>query len=206
MPNSVAARSDQCRDTRSVGHVGFHADAPRAGRGNVAHRAIETVDVGEDHARAVVREEPRVVAAEPARCSCDDDDPAIEQPHDLSLLRAMIGYVAEDVCTADFARLQRERLYAAWEADRPGSHAPRVIITLPSYSVDRSVVEHFGARLGPLEHRYLYIILRSSQPGARVIYFSSRPVPDYVVDGYLRLVPASTRETRPPQFVAVVAG
>jgi len=95
---------------------------------------------------------------------------------------------------AGFARLQRERLYAAWEADRPGSHAPRVVITLPSYSLDRSVYEHFGARLGPLEHRYLYIILRASQPGARVIYFSSRPVPDYVVDGYLGLVPASTRE------------
>jgi len=102
--------------------------------------------------------------------------------------------VGEDVGAARFARLQHERLHAAWEADRPGSDAPRVVITLPSYSVDRSVYDHFGARLGPLEHRYLYIILRASQPGARIIYFSSRPVPDYVVDGYLRLVPASTRE------------
>jgi len=96
--------------------------------------------------------------------------------------------------TAGFAKLQSERLQAAWEADRPGSVQPRVVIGLPSYSVDRSIYEHFGERLGPLEHRYLYIILRASQPGVRVVYLSSRPVPDYVVDSYLQLVPPSMRE------------
>ena len=93
-----------------------------------------------------------------------------------------------------FERLQRERLVQAWRADRPGSTEAHVVIALPSYSVDRSVYEHYGGRIGPLEHRYLYAILRTQQPGTRVIHLSSRPVPMEVVEGYVALAPPEARE------------
>lgn len=67
------------------------------------------------------------------------------------------------------------------------------MIALPSYSVDRSVLEHYGARVGPLENRYLYTILRARQPGLRAIYLSSRPVPTEIVEGYLDLVTPGER-------------
>ncbi|MBW3614981.1 MAG: carboxylate-amine ligase [Actinobacteria bacterium] len=92
-----------------------------------------------------------------------------------------------------FERIQRERLAQAWRADRPGSTESHVVIALPSYSVDRSVYEHYGARIGPLEHRYLYAILRTQQPGTRVLYLSSRPVPIEVVEGYVALAPPEAR-------------
>jgi hypothetical protein len=94
-----------------------------------------------------------------------------------------------------YARLQQEHLERAWRADRPGSTEPRVVIALPSYSLDRSVLEHYGDRLGPLENRYLYAMLRAQQPGIRLVYLSSSPVPQSVVDGYLELAPPDTHDT-----------
>lgn len=105
------------------------------------------------------------------------------------------GALVEAAGSVDpFERIQRERLVQAWRADRPGSTEAHVVIALPSYSVDRSVYEHYGGRIGPLEHRYLYAILRTQQPGTRVIYLSSRPVPMEVVEGYVALAPPEARE------------
>ena len=95
--------------------------------------------------------------------------------------------------TRRFERLQRERLERAWRADLPGTHNPHVVVALPSYSLDHTVYEHYGARVGPLENRYLYVILRCQEPGTRVVYLSSMPVPAAVVDGYLGLAPAAAR-------------
>jgi hypothetical protein len=63
-----------------------------------------------------------------------------------------------------------------------------VLVALPSYSVDRSVYEHYGDRVGPLEHRFLYALLSARRPGSRVIFLSSRPIRPEIVDGYLGLV------------------
>ena len=101
----------------------------------------------------------------------------------------MIRGVAAD----PFATLQRDRLEAAWRADLPGSTTPRVTIGLPSYSLDRSVLEHYGARVAPLENRYLYVILRAADPSTRVVYLSSRPVRPDVLEGYLSLAPVEHR-------------
>ena len=94
-----------------------------------------------------------------------------------------------------FEQLQGERLERAWRADLPGSTDPHVVVALPSYSLDRSVYEHYGARIGPLENRFLYVILRSQLPGVRTIYLSSLPTPAEVVDGYLALAPPQARTT-----------
>jgi hypothetical protein len=92
-----------------------------------------------------------------------------------------------------FERLQRERLESAWRADLPGSTKDHVVVALPSYSLDDSVYEHYGARIGPLENRFLYVILRSRLPTTRTVYLSSQQVPTDVVDGYLSLVPVNAR-------------
>jgi hypothetical protein len=94
---------------------------------------------------------------------------------------------------ARFHRLQRDRLLPAWQADRPGSTTPRVVVALPSFSLERSVLEHYGARLPPLEHRYLYGILRATDPATRVVFLSSAPVAPVVLEGYLALVPPELR-------------
>jgi hypothetical protein len=92
-----------------------------------------------------------------------------------------------------FQRLQAERLAAAWRADLPGSTAERVVVALPSFSLDASVYEHYGDRVPPLENRYLYVILRCQQPGTRTVYLSSLPVSEEVVAGYLSLAPIQAR-------------
>lgn len=93
-----------------------------------------------------------------------------------------------------FEQLQREKLEQAWRADLPDSTVPHVMIGLPSYSVDRSLLEHYGDRVPALENRYLYAILSARQPGKRVVYLSSLPVRQDVVDGYLALVEPADRQ------------
>ena len=93
-----------------------------------------------------------------------------------------------------YLALQR-RLPAAWEADRAGSRVPRVVIALPSYSLDRNVLSHYGARVAPLENRFLYAALRTADFASRVVYLSSRPVDPEVFDAYLSLVPAADHAT-----------
>ena len=99
----------------------------------------------------------------------------------------------QSVGTDPFTALQHERLEKAWRADLPGSTTAHVVIGLPSYSLDRSVLEHYGARLAPLENRYLYAILRSADPWTRTVYLSSRPVRPDVLEGYLSLAPPELR-------------
>lgn len=77
------------------------------------------------------------------------------------------------------------------------------MIGLPSYSVDRSLYEHYGDRVPALENRYLYGILSARQPAKRVVYLSSLPVRQDVVDGYLALVdPADRHAVTERSFVA----
>ena len=93
--------------------------------------------------------------------------------------------------SARFDALQRDRLPDAWTADLPGSSAPHVVVTLPSFALDRAVYDHYGDRVPPLENRYLYALLRAREPGTQVVHLSSLPVPDAILDGYLSLlVPA----------------
>lgn len=93
-----------------------------------------------------------------------------------------------------FEELQRDRLLAAWRADLPGSTVPRVMIGLPSYSLDRSLYEHYGERVQPLENRYLYLMIRARDPATKVVYLSSLPVRPEIVEGYLELVEPARRD------------
>ena len=92
-----------------------------------------------------------------------------------------------------FDALQRDRLLEAWRADLPGSTTRHVVLALPSYSLDRSVYDHYGERLPPLENRYLYALLRAREASTRVMYLSSLEVPNDVFDGYLELAEPAVR-------------
>lgn len=95
--------------------------------------------------------------------------------------------------TSAFAALQQERLEEAWRADLPGSTTPHVVIALPSYSVDRSVYEHYGDRVPPLENRFFYCLLLARNPATRVGYLSSLPVRPDIAEGYLSLADEADR-------------
>lgn len=92
-----------------------------------------------------------------------------------------------------FDALQRDKLYAAWLADLPGSNIPHVLVGLPSFALDRTIYDHYGDRVPPLENRYVYALLRAREPGTEVVYLSSLAVPDVIVDGYLSLLSPGER-------------
>ena len=78
-------------------------------------------------------------------------------------------------------------------ADLPGPTTPHVVVTLPSFHLDRAVYEHYGDRVPPLENRYLYALLRAREPGTEMVCLSSLPVPDAILDGYLSLLAPAER-------------
>jgi hypothetical protein len=92
-----------------------------------------------------------------------------------------------------FDALQRDGLHVAWLADLPGSGIPHVLVALPSFALDRTIYDHYGDRVPPLENRYLYALLRAREPGTEVIYLSSLAVPDVILDGYLSLLVPDAR-------------
>jgi hypothetical protein len=90
--------------------------------------------------------------------------------------------------SAEFDALQRDELHRAWLADLPDSHIPHVLVALPSFALDRTLYDHYGDRVPPLENRYLYALLRAREPGTEVVYLSSLAVPEVVLEGYLSLL------------------
>lgn len=57
-----------------------------------------------------------------------------------------------------FGALQ-ERLGPALAANRAGSAEPHVLIVLPSFSVNETILAHYSDRIPALEHRYLNALL-----------------------------------------------
>jgi hypothetical protein len=97
------------------------------------------------------------------------------------------------VRSAQFNALQRDGLPKAWRADLPDSTTPHVLVTLPSFALDRVVYDHYGDRVPPLENRYLFALLRAREPCTEVVCLSSLPVPDAILDGYLSLLAPAER-------------
>jgi hypothetical protein len=83
---------------------------------------------------------------------------------------------------------------AAIAAHRPGSRTPHTVVFLPSYSVAGSLLEHYAARLLPLEHRHLLHLLRlAGVPGARMVFVTSAKPSWQVLDYYLSLLAPEQR-------------
>jgi hypothetical protein len=109
-----------------------------------------------------------------------------------------------DAVAEDFAALQ-QRLAPAWEANRIGSDVHHVMVVLPSYSIAETLLEHYGERIAPLEHRYLVACL--SLPRYRncemVFVTCQDPGPD-VLDHYFGLLPAEERDQARRRFRLLV--
>lgn len=103
-----------------------------------------------------------------------------------------------------FASLQ-ERLAPAWEANRIGSDVPHVMVALPSYSIAETLLEHYGERIAPLEHRYLVACL--SLPRYRnceMVFVTCQDPEPEVLDHYFNLLPVGERDQARRRFRLLV--
>jgi hypothetical protein len=98
--------------------------------------------------------------------------------------------------TADllaFDRLQGD-LSRALAANRPGSGIDHVLIVLPSYSVNESILSHYGDRIASLEHRYLNALLIAGRiETCEIVSITTRAPDARVLDYYLALMPDRVR-------------
>ena len=96
-----------------------------------------------------------------------------------------------------FERLQ-ERLGEVLRANEPGSTVEHVVVALPSYSMSKTLLAHYGSRLATLEHRYLLGALQTGRtPGAHVVLVTSEDPGEEVLDYYARLAdPRATEDAR----------
>ena len=96
---------------------------------------------------------------------------------------------------ADFQRLQA-RLPALFRDVFPDPQAPRTVVILPSLSLDAEILAKVrGAH--HYEERMLCLLLLLRLPRTRVIYLTSQPIPDAIIDYYLHLLPGiPTRHAR----------
>ena len=88
---------------------------------------------------------------------------------------------------AAFARIQA-RLQPMFRRVFPDPRVPRCVVILPSLTLDQEVL----ARISGVHHyeeRMLCLLLLLRLPRTRVIYLSSKPIPEAVVDYYLNLLP-----------------
>lgn len=86
-----------------------------------------------------------------------------------------------------FRELQSQ-LLPAWGREHDGNGADFDLLVVPSLSVDRSQMELItGAH--HYEERQLFSLIRLRDPGVRVVYVTSKLLPDLVVDAVLELLP-----------------
>ncbi len=90
-----------------------------------------------------------------------------------------------DEAQARFEMLQT-RLTPLWHSIRAFNQDPQTIVVVPSLSLDLPVG---GAILQAYEERYLFLLLLLRQPRARLIYVTSQPIRQEIVDYYLHLLP-----------------
>lgn len=98
-------------------------------------------------------------------------------PYDLGL--------TPDEAQTRFEALQR-KLIPLWKSIRAFNQDPQTIIVVPSFSIDVAIK---GAVLQAYEERYLFLLLLLRQPRARLVYVTSQPIRQEIVDYYLHLLP-----------------
>ena len=85
-----------------------------------------------------------------------------------------------------FARLQG-RLPGLFERIFPDRTAPRCIVVLPSLTLDPDVIAKVTG-VHHYEERMLGMLMLLRLPRTRVIYLTSQPIPETIVDYYLHLL------------------
>jgi hypothetical protein len=85
-----------------------------------------------------------------------------------------------------YDRLQR-RLPAIWEAMRT-DHASESAVIVPSISLERTTAGS-GTLMQAMEERALFLLLLLRQPMLRLVYVTSGPIDEEIVEYYLGLLP-----------------
>ncbi len=94
------------------------------------------------------------------------------------------------------AYVQLERsLGPALAVNRAGSTVDHVLVTLPSFSLNESILSHYGDRVVALEHRYLNALVISARiPSCEILYVSTRRPDPAILDYYRTLIRPDMRE------------
>lgn len=87
---------------------------------------------------------------------------------------------------ARFDALQR-RLVPLWQSIQGLNQDEQTIVVVPSISLD--TLDGSAIAMQPYEERYLFLLLLLRQPRARLVYVTSQPILESVVDYYLHLLP-----------------
>jgi hypothetical protein len=86
-------------------------------------------------------------------------------------------------------------LARAVAANRPGSRVPHTVVVLPSYSVEHTLLAHFGPRIPALEHRQLLTMLSLARlPGAEMVFVTAERPTQRVMAYYLSFVEDALRD------------
>ena len=89
-----------------------------------------------------------------------------------------------------FAQLQ-QTLVEQFERDFPDPLAPKTVIIVPSQSLDPEILGKIKGIIH-YEERMLCLLLLLRMPRTRIIYLSSIPIEEIIVDYYLHLLPGVT--------------
>ncbi len=94
-----------------------------------------------------------------------------------------------------FRRLQ-SRLPGQFRRVFPDPKAPRTVLIIPSFSLDQEVMSRITG-VTHYEERFLCLLLLLRWPRTRVVYVTSTPIAESIIDYYLHLLPdVPTRHAR----------
>jgi hypothetical protein len=94
-----------------------------------------------------------------------------------------------------FGRLQ-SRLPGLFRRVFPDPKAPRTVLIVPSLSLDQEVMSKITG-IAHYEERFLCLLLLLRWPRTRVVYVTSTPISESIIDYYLHLLPdVPTRQAR----------
>ena len=107
-------------------------------------------------------------------------------------LRSMFAPQLESLSESDqrFDELQRQ-LVRQFEVDFPDPMAPKTVVIVPSFSLDTEILAKIKGQVH-YEERLLCLLLLLRMPRTQVVYLSSMPIEEVVVDYYLHLLPGIT--------------
>ncbi len=91
---------------------------------------------------------------------------------------------------AAFKELQLS-LYSQFETIFPDKLAPRTVVILPSLTLDQDILSKIRGSVH-YEERMLCLLMLLRMPLTKIIYISSVPIADVIVDYYLHLLPGIT--------------
>ncbi len=94
--------------------------------------------------------------------------------------------LAEDERYAAFDALQRG-MSDVWAAKRL-DHADESVVVVPSVSLEHTTATT-GTLVQAMQERALFLLLMLRQPRLRMVYVTSSPVPEAVIEYYLGLLP-----------------